>query len=97
MLEIWLRCLFNGVHRIRLQWFSVEICEYKPGYISHDLLKIECSHWLKLQHSDWRANLVKDFFEKTFFPPMRALEFIIGHVIFELCYDQIYQMKNTLQ
>ena len=24
--------------------------------------KFECSHWLKLQHSDWRANLVKDFF-----------------------------------
>ena len=25
--------------------------------------KFECSHWLKLQHSDWRANLVKDFFK----------------------------------
>ena len=24
--------------------------------------KFKCSHWLKLQHSDWRANLVKDFF-----------------------------------
>ena len=24
--------------------------------------KFECSHWLKLQHSDWRANLVKDLF-----------------------------------
>ena len=24
----------------------------------------ECSHWLKLQHSDWRANLVKDFLKK---------------------------------
>ena len=24
--------------------------------------KFECSHWLKLQHSDWRSNLVKDFF-----------------------------------
>ena len=23
--------------------------------------KFECSHWLKLQHSHWRANLVKDF------------------------------------
>ena len=22
------------------------------------------SHWLKLQHSDWRANLVQDFFYK---------------------------------
>ena len=24
--------------------------------------KFKCSHWLKLQHSDSRANLVKDFF-----------------------------------
>ena len=24
--------------------------------------KFEYFHWLKLQHSDWRANLVKDFF-----------------------------------
>ena len=24
--------------------------------------KFECSHWLKLQHSDWTANIVKDFF-----------------------------------
>ena len=31
--------------------------------------KFECSHWLKLQHSDWRANLVK-----INFAPMRALE-----------------------
>ena len=36
--------------------------------------KFECSHWLKLQHSDWRANLVKDFFKNMNFPPMRALE-----------------------
>ena len=28
--------------------------------------KLECSHWLKLQHSDWRANLVKDFFLNRF-------------------------------
>ena len=31
--------------------------------------KSKCSHYLKLQHSDWRSNLVKDFF-----PPMRALD-----------------------
>ena len=43
-------------------WFSVGICKYKPGYKSHDQLQFECSHWLQLQHSDWRANLVKDFF-----------------------------------
>ena len=27
---------------------------------------------------------------------MRAVEFIIGHVIFKLRYDQIYQLKTTL-
>ena len=26
---------------------------------------------------------------------MRALEFIIGHVIFKLRYNQIYQLKTT--
>ena len=29
--------------------------------------KFECSHWLKLQHTDQRANLVKDFFVKKNF------------------------------
>ena len=29
--------------------------------------KFKSSHWLKLQHSDWRANLVKDFFYKWIF------------------------------
>ena len=61
----------------QLGWLLVGICKYNPGYKSHDLLKIPCSHWLKLQHSDWRANLVKDFL-KINFPPMRALEFITG-------------------
>ena len=28
---------------------------------------------------------------------MRALEFITGHVIFKLCYNQIYQLKTTKQ
>ena len=28
--------------------------------------KFKCSHWLKLQHSDWRANLVTDFFKNKF-------------------------------
>ena len=43
------------------RWFSVGICKYKPGHKSH-VHKFECSHWLKLQHSDWTANLVKEFF-----------------------------------
>ena len=53
-------------------------------------------HWLKSQHSDWTANPEKDFFLLIIFPPMRPLEFITGHVIFKLRYDQIYQMKTTL-
>ena len=51
--------------------------------------KFKCSHWLKLQHSDWRANLVKDFFLQINFPPMRALEFIRDHMTFKLRYNQI--------
>ena len=46
--------------------------------------KLKCSHWLKLQHSDWRAN----------FPPMRALEFIRDHVTFKLPYVFSYHMKT---
>ena len=57
--------------------------------------KFNSSHWLKLQHSDWKANLVKDFFLQINFPPMRALKFITGHMIFKLSYNQIYQLKTT--
>ena len=39
----------------------------------------------KLQHSDWRANLVKDFFKMNF-TPMGAIEFITGHVIYNPAY-----------
>ena len=56
--------------------------------------KFKCSHWLKLQHSDWRANLIKDFFLQINFPPMRALEFIRDHVTFNLPYDFSYHMKT---
>ena len=58
--------------------------------------KFKCSHWLKLQHSDWRANLVKDFFLQINFPPMRALEFIRDHVTFKLPYDFSYHMKTPM-
>ena len=55
--------------------------------------KFKCSHWLKLQHSDWRANLVKDL--KKEFPSMRALEFITGHVIYNQAYTYKFQLKTT--
>ena len=37
------------------------------------------------------------FFLQMNFPPMRALQFITDHVIFKLCFNQIYQMKNPQQ
>ena len=55
--------------------------------------KFKSSQWLKLQHSDWRANLVKDFCLKINFPPMRALEFIRDHVTFKPLYHFSYHMK----
>ena len=39
--------------------------------------------------------MLQRIFLQINFPPMRALEFIKGHVIFKLSYDQIYQMKTT--
>ena len=58
--------------------------------------KFKCSHWLNLQHSDWTANLVKDFFSQINFPPMRELEFIRDLVTFKLPYDFSYQLKTPL-
>ena len=48
----------NGSHG----WLTSVRFKYKPGYKSYDLLQIQFSHWLKLQHLRWRANLLKDFF-----------------------------------
>ena len=73
------------------QLLDLIIPELKSHVIPY---KFKSSHWLKLQHSDWRANLVKDFFLQMNFPPMRALEFIRDHVTFKLPYDFSYQMKT---
>ena len=43
------------------QLLDLIIPELKSHVIPY---KFKSSHWLKLQHSDWRANLVKDFFDK---------------------------------
>ena len=50
---------------------------------------------LKLQHSEGRANLVKYFFLKINFPPLRALEFITGPVIYNPAYPYKFQLKTT--
>ena len=68
------------------QLLDLIIPELKSHVIPY---KLKSSHWLKLQHSDWRANLVKDFFLQMNFPPMRALEFIRDHMTFKIRYNQI--------
>ena len=68
------------------QLLDLIIPEIKSHVIPY---KFKSSHWLKLQHSDGRANLVKDFFLQINFPPMRALEFIRDHMTFKLRYNQI--------
>jgi len=82
VLKKWLSSVING----GFQLLDLIIPELKSHVIPH---KFKSSHWLKLQHSDWRANLVKDFFLQINFPPMRALEFIRDHVTFEPWYNQI--------
>ena len=68
------------------QLLDLIIPELKSHVIPY---KFKSSHWLKLQHSDWRANLVKDFFLQMNFPPMGALGFIRDHMTFKLRYNQI--------
>ena len=58
--------------------------------------KFKSSHRLKLQHSDWREILVKDFFAEISWPPMRTLKFITGHVIYNPAYTYKFQLKITL-
>ena len=47
-----------------------------------------------IQTGEQNANLVKDFF-KINFPPMRALKFITGHVIYNLAYTYKFRLKTT--
>ena len=52
----------DGINKIGgFQLLDLIIPELKSHVIPY---KFKFSHWLKLQHSDWRANLVKDFFYK---------------------------------
>ena len=56
--------------------------------------KFKCSHWLKLQHSDWRANLVKYFFFNRF-STNESTRIITGHVIYNPAYTYKFQLKTT--
>ena len=71
-----------------LRWFSVGICKYKPGYISHDLVEITA---FRLE-----SKSCKGFFFIINFPPMRALKFMTGHVIYNPAYTYKFQLKTTL-
>ena len=53
------------------------------------------SYLLKLKHSDWKTNLVKDFFCKNKFSSNDSTQILTRHVIFKLCYNQIWQLKTT--
>ena len=59
--------------------------------------KFECSHWLKLQHSDWRANLVKDFFLEDKLSTNESTQIITGHVIYNPVYTYKFQLKTTIK
>ena len=61
--------------------------------INHMTWYFECSHWLKLQHSDWRAN--QYLFWKINLPPMRPLKFIKGHVTYNPAYTYKFHLKTT--
>ena len=50
---------------------------------------------LKLQYLDL-ANFLKDFYSKINFPPMRALVFIMRHLIYNLAYTYEFQLKTTM-
>ena len=45
------------------QLLDLIITELKSHVTCHNSMPLSL-HWLKLQHSDWRANLVRDFFDK---------------------------------
>ena len=76
-------------------WFSAGICKYKSGYKLHEQVWFECSHWLKSQHSDWRANLVKEFFSNKF-STNESTRVITGHVIYNPSYTHKFQLKTNL-
>ena len=51
----------NNMNLINTGGFRLEFLSISRVINHMTCYKFECSHWLKLQHSEWRANLVKDF------------------------------------
>ena len=66
---------FPLLQTLRITWSSCNLGGFQLEFVSisrvinhMNCYKFECSHWLKLQHSNWRANFVKDFYcEKKLF------------------------------
>ena len=49
--------------------------------------KFECSHWLKLQNPDWKANLVKVFFNEL--STNESTQITTGHVTYNPAYKYL--------
>ena len=73
--------LLSDLH-LPTRWFSVGIFKYKLGYKLHDLLYIRVLSLVEITTFRLDSKSCKGFFLKMNFPPMRALEFITGHVTF---------------
>ena len=54
---------------------------------------IQCLSLVEITAFRLESKFAQDFFWKINFP-IRALNFLTGHVIFKLRYNQIYQMKT---
>ena len=90
--------LFDSLHTQLLDFlggFQLEFVSISRVINHMTCYKFECSHWLKLQHSDWRANLVKDFFLNKF-STNESTRIITGHVIYNLAYTYKFQLKTTI-
>ena len=70
------------------RWFSVGRFDYN-GPVKIQFLSLVKITAFRLERKS------SNFFLQINFPPMRALKFITGHVIFKLRYNQIYQLKTT--
>ena len=65
-----------------IEWWNNQM------YISQ--VQVSCHY---LPHFSLRFT-IESKYRQINFPPMRALEFIIDHVIFKICYNQIDQLKT---
>ena len=82
--------LWDNENECNKQCYQIEgNISFKRIYIFSNLLHfISYDKFLKniLKENEKKKNFVKDFFEKINFLPMRAFEFITGHMIYNLAY-----------